>query len=54
MISNVICNLMQNHFKIGAKIIGMINNADFTLDDSIFASDGRNYLLTRLFGQVNF
>ena len=44
----------QNNIKIGAKIIGMINNADFTLDDSIFASDGRNYLLTRLFGQVNF
>lgn len=44
----------QKNIKIGAKIIGMINNADFTLDNSIFASDGRNYLLTRVFGQVSF
>lgn len=44
----------QKGIKIGAKVIGMINNADFTLDNSIFANDGRNYLLTRVFGQVSF
>ncbi len=44
----------QNNIKIGAKIIGMINNADFTLDNSIFAADGKNYLLTRVFGRVSF
>lgn len=44
----------QYNIKLGIKIIGMVNNADFTLDDSIFANDGRNYLLTRLFGQVSF
>lgn len=42
------------NIKFGAKIIGMINTADFTLDNSIFVNDGRNYLLTRVFGQVNF
>lgn len=40
--------------KLGVKVIGMINNADFTLDNSIFANDGRNYLLTRVFGKVSF
>lgn len=44
----------QHNIKLGVKVIGMINNADFTLDNSIFANDGRNYLMTRLFGQVNF
>ncbi|RDU59954.1 Opr family porin [Helicobacter marmotae] len=44
----------QKDIKIGIKAIGMINNADFTLDNSIFANDGRNYLLIRLFGQVSF
>lgn len=44
----------QSNIKVGVKVIGMINNADFTLDDSVFANDGRNYLLTRLFGQVSF
>ena len=42
------------NIKIGTKLIGMINNASFTLDDSIFANDGKNYLLVRLFGQVSF
>lgn len=44
----------QANIKLGVKIIGMINKADFTLDDSIFAADGKNYLLTRLYGQVSF
>nr|WP_317405192.1 Opr family porin [uncultured Helicobacter sp.] len=44
----------QHNIKLGAKIIGMINNADFTLDNSIFANDGKNYLLTRVFAQVSF
>ncbi|WP_300447005.1 Opr family porin [uncultured Helicobacter sp.] len=44
----------QYNIELGVKVIGMINNADFTLDNSIFANDGRNYLLARVFGQVSF
>ena len=44
----------QHNIKLGVKVIGMINNADFTLDNSIFANDGKNYLLTRVFAQVSF
>ena len=39
---------------VGGGLIGMLNNANITLDDYIFASDGRNYLLGRVFMQYNF
>ena len=32
----------------------MLNNANIRLDDYIFASDGRNYLLGRAYFQFNF
>lgn len=51
--AGIVSEPYQN-IKVGVKVIGMINNADFTLDNSIFANDGRNYLLTRVFGQVSF
>lgn len=44
----------QPNVLLGAKVIGMTNGATFTLDGSIFANDGRNYILTRLFAQVSF
>ena len=39
---------------LGGGFIGMLNNANITLDDYIFASDGKNYLLGRVFFQANF
>ncbi len=39
---------------VGGGFIGMLNNANIRLDDYIFASDGRNYLLGRAYFQFNF
>lgn len=38
----------------GGGFIGMFNNANIMLDDYIFASDGRNYVLGRVFLQFKF
>lgn len=44
----------QSTIEIGAKVIGMINGTGLTLDNHIFASDGRNYLLGRVYAKVKF
>lgn len=46
--------MLDDDLQVGGGLIGMLNETGITLDDNIFASDGRSYLLGRVFIQYSF